>query len=552
VRSHPIVLATLLVPLPALAQQPVVSVREAGVPSAALFSLRAGDTSLRAGELDAAVKEYARAVLAAPSALVPRWSLGIALSATGRKELALKQYQEATKIAEDDLLTALLLQGALKECGNPGASEQVYLDTVRRFTRPGKPGLDASGSIARLEAFARQFPESPVLALLLGDAYQVAMRFSEAGSSYRRAIALAPSWNKPRINLGMAYLAQNKPTEAVGVLGGVLKKDPNNPRVVLAMGDAQFQAGNNRGALKLYSQIANVDSVAISAATGAARANVALGEIPSAISSLQNARKRSPKDPAPVAALADIQMKTGDFKGAVDSYASALKLTEEGGLFAARPSLQRALAEAQLASKQTEEAVKTLGRALQDDPENQALWRRLLARAYREQGDLPAAEQELKRALVADPALYPQETLAAISAEGWTEKFVAGFRADLQGARTGIRATGGGQNAIVVRSVQVSREAELVALTGLCHLLRFTNSVREEVSHRRELVALRGTGADLFLLAQAQERIGENADARESYGKAVAKNDLSPAIQKLAIQRIRILKELPGHVQQED
>lgn len=547
-RSHTLLFAALLVPLPALSQVPAVSVRESGLTSAALFSLRAGDTSLRAGELDAAVKEYARAVLAAPDALVPRWSLGVILSTTGRKELALKQYQEATKIAEDDLLTALLLQGALKECGNPGASEQVYLDTVRRFSRPGKPGLDASGSIARLEGFGRQYPDSPVVALLLGDAYQVAMRFSEAGASYRRAIALSPAWNKPRINLGLAYLAQNKATEAVEVLGGVLKRDPNNPRVVLAMGDAQFQAGNNKSALKLYSQIANVDSVAIPAATGVARASVALGQIPTAISSLQNARKRSPKDPTPVAALADIQMKTGDYKAAVDSYSSALRLTEEGGLFGARPSLQRALAEAQFSAKQTPDAVKTLGKALRDDPENEPLWRRLLARAYREQGDLPAAEQELKRALVVDTALYPQETLKAIATEGWTEKFVAGFRSDLQGARTGIRASGGGQSPIVMRTVQVSREAELVALIGLSHLLRFTNAVREEVSYRRDLVALRGSGADLFLLAQAQERIGDNADARETYGKAVAKNDLSPAIQKLAIQRIRLLKELPGHV----
>lgn len=526
--------------------QTAISIREAAVPSAAAQHLRLGDRQLREGELDAAVKSYAKAVLAAPKLLAARWCLGVMLSATRRTALAVKEYEEATRLAEDDLLTALLLQGALQEYGNPGASQQVYLDTVRRFSRPGKPGLDASGSIARLEASVKQLPESPVLALLLGDASQVAGQFDAASRAYRRAIALAPSWSKPQVNLALSYLAQGKPNLAVALLQGVLKQDPNNPRVLLAMGDAQFQSGNSKDALSIYRRLTTVDAVAVPAATGAARASVAMGQIPTAIHSLQTARSRSPKDPAPVAALADIQMRTGDFKAAVESYTSALRLTEEGGLFAARPSLQRALAESQLSAKRAPEALKTLQKALQDDPENESLWRRLMARAYLEQNDRPAAEQELKRALIAETALYPQETLSAIAQEQWTEKLIAGFRADLLGARTGVRGSVLGPGNIEVRSVQVSREGEVVALVGLAHLLRFTNAVREEVSLRRELVRLRGSGADWFLLAQAQERLGENADARGAYGEAVRKGDLSEAIQKLAIQRMRALALKPA------
>ena len=353
------------------------------------------------------------------------------------------------------------------------------------------------------------------------------------------------------MNLGISYLAQGKPNLAVAVLQGVLKQDPNNPRVLLAMGDAQFQAGNSQDALKIYSRLSSVDAVAVPAATGAARASVAMGQIPGAINSLQSARKRAPKDPAPVAALADIQMRTGDFTGAVESYTSALKLTEEGGLFAARPSLQRALAQSQLAAKHAPEALKTLSRALQNDPENESLWRRLMARAYFEQKDRPAAEQELKRALLAETALYPQETLNAIADEGWIEKFIAAFRADLQGARTGIRGSVATQGTIEVRSVSVSREGEILALCGLAHLLRFTNAVREEVSLRRDLVRLRSSGTDWFLLAQAQERLGENVDARTSYGESVRKRDLSSAIQKLAIQRIRVLAEKPARTSEQ-
>lgn len=527
----------------ALVQQ--VNIRPAGLSQATLNYLAKGDQSMRLGELSEAIQNYAHAVELAPTSLIGRWSLGVALSGSRRFELAVKQYREATRIAEDDLITALLLQGALQEYGDRGGSQQVYLDTVRRFTRLGKPGLDASGSLERLEAALKQRPDSPILSLLYGDTLQVALRFDDAGRAYRRASALAPLWTKPQINLGLSYLAQGKANLAVAALDGALKSDPKNPRALLALGDAQLQSGNNAGALKVYQQLMKIDSVAVPAATGAARASMALGQTGNAVTSLQDARRRAPQDPSPVAALAEIQMRTGSYSEAAESYTSALKLSEAGGLFAARPSLQRALAEAQLSAKRPGEAQKTLQKALQEDPENEALWRRLLAKSLLDQNDRPAAELELKRALSNETSLYPQDTLQAIAAEGWAEKFIASYRADIVGARTGIHSSGGGQSGIVVRSTSVSKEAELVGLTGLAHLLRFTGAIKEEISARRDLVRLRGSGADWFLLAQAQERSGENTDARASYSQAMRKGDLSSAIQKLALDRIRKLANLP-------
>lgn len=506
--------------------------------------LKLGDALLRQGKLSEALTHYYYARTAAPDSLIARWSLGITLSAQRRANLAVKEYRDATKLAEDDLITALLLQGALQENEEPGAAQQVYLDSVRRFSQKGKPGLDASGSLVRIQGALQKFPESPILTLLLGDAFQVSLRFDEAGRAYRRAIALAPSWPKPQINLGLSYLAQGKANQAVDMLGGALKFEPANPRALLALGDAQLQAGNNTGALKVYNQLTNINSVAVPAATGVARASMALGQASVAVTSLKNARQRAPRDPAPAAALAEIQMKTGNYADAAESYASALKLSEEGGLFSARSSLQRALAEAQLAAKRPADARQTLERALISDPENEALWRRLLAKSLIEQKDPISAEQELKRALVNEKTLYPKDTLEAIAAEGWTEKFIASFRADLQGSRTGVRSTSTGQSGVVISSMPISKEGELVALSGLAHLLRFTSAVREEVTVRRELVRLRGTGGDYFLLAQAQERLGEYTDARVSYGQARGKGDLPSSIQRLAGERQTKLADL--------
>ena len=99
-----------------LFQTPTVDIRPAGLSTKALAELKSGDRNLGLGEFAAATGSYIRAMEAAPNSLVARWSLGLALSALRRSPaLAVQQYREATRIAEDDLITALLLQGALQE-----------------------------------------------------------------------------------------------------------------------------------------------------------------------------------------------------------------------------------------------------------------------------------------------------------------------------------------------------------------------------------------------------------------------------------------------------
>lgn len=507
----------------------------------AIVRLRLGDQRMRAADFAEASLEYARGAELAPAALLPRLCLGVALTSGRKVALAVQQYRAAQRIAEDDLITALLLQGALQELGDTGAAQQVYLDAVRRFKKDGRPGLDSTGSLRRLQEAAKQFPESPIVALLSGDSCQVAQNFAEAVQFYKRAIALAPSWSKPQVNLGLAFLSENKPELAIVSLESALRRDPNNPQANLALGDAQLRTGKPQEALNSYRRVEKVPGVAVFAATGAAQVSVQLGQLDAAVRSLETARRIAPKDPAPVMALAEIQMKQRSFADAAGTYAAALKLSQEGGLFSARPSLYRALTEALIAAKKFDQAQENLQRALAEEPDNAPTWHRLSAQIAGEKGDFVQVERELKLALICETSFFPQETLDAISKRGLLEKFIVVFRGDYNGARTGLQDIPTSNGSVSIRSVTPSKENQVTALIGLGHLYRYLQRYPEEVSVRRDLVSLRGNGGDWFLLAQAQERLGERADARASYSRAIQTSDLTPSVQKLILARIRTL-----------
>jgi tetratricopeptide (TPR) repeat protein len=514
------------------------------LPAASVTAIRAGDRALRGGEFSAAAAQYARSAEAAPRAVLPRLLVGVALSAARRPDLAAAQFQAATQRAGDDLLAVLLLQGCIAERGDSAGAQALYLDAVRRFSRPGRPGLDASRSVTRLKAAVAVFPESPIAWLLLGDAYQVSETFEPADRAYRRAMVLAPTWAKPRVNLGLLLLAQNKPEQAVVVFEAALRSDPDNVAARLAMGEAQLKSGRNADAIVTYRRIERAPQVAAFANTGLAQASVNLRRYDDAIRYLDTAQNVAPRDPAPVTARAQVQITRGDYSGAADSLKAALRLSQEGGLFSARPSLLRALAEAQLSAHRPKDALETLRQAVQVEPDSAPAWHRLSAHAYEEMGDRAEMEQALRRALDAETDLFPQDTLNAIAARGLVEKFLAAYRTDLEAARTGVGTRRSSDGDLRIVSGTITPAGQVRCLAALGQLYRYQESASDEVAVRRDLCAQRGLGRDWFLLAEAQERLGERADARASYGQALTRGGLPVPIQTRARQRIAALENI--------
>ncbi|MES2460695.1 MAG: tetratricopeptide repeat protein, partial [Armatimonadota bacterium] len=411
---------TLLVSIPQPGHTniaPPVAIRSSTAAPVSLVS--SGDRLLRTGNIKAAADSYGRAAQSSPSQPLYQIMAGVALASAGRMNDALVAFRRADKLARGgDVLASLLVQGILSERSEDSAEAQaLYAKTVKRFSRPGTAGLDTTTSVARLVQAQKQFPQSPIVSLLLGDTYQLAEQWAKAEASYRLSIKLAPGWVKPRINLGLCQLAQGRSTEAVTAFQGALSLDPSNTQAQIAKADAQLQSGSLDDAVLSYRKVENSSNsrVAAQAATGIGQAYAQRGQVTEAVKSLNRAKILAPADPTPAAALAEVQSQAGNYPAAAREYSEALRLSG-GGLFASKGILYRALAETQLSARNSDGAIATINRALAEEPSSRPLWYRLWAQALFLRGDASGGEVKLKQSLESEGSRYPLDALNALNA----------------------------------------------------------------------------------------------------------------------------------------
>ena len=363
--------------------------------------IREGDRLLSAGNVQAASSSYLRAARSAPTQPLYQILAGVALASAGRMDEALSAFRRADTGANGGgLLASLLLQGVLSERPDGTAEAQaLYASIVKRYARAGGSGLDTSSSTKRLLQAQKQFGQSPILALLLGDTFQLGEQWAKSEASYRQAIQLAPVWAKPRINLGLCQLAQGHSSQAIATLQGALSLDPANTQAQIAKGDAQLQSGFVDDAVLSYRKVENSTNnrVAAQAATGIGQAYAQRGRTAEAVKSLNRAQQLTPSDPTPAVALGEVQSRAGNYSEAAKAYNAALRLSG-GGLFASKGVLYRTLAETQLSAKDSAGAIVTVRRALIDEPTNKPLWYRLWSQALYLKGDVPGGEAKLKQA----------------------------------------------------------------------------------------------------------------------------------------------------------
>jgi tetratricopeptide (TPR) repeat protein len=513
--------AVLLMLTTAAAQTDGVSTIVPGgfVMTSASLLMMEGDRLLRAGDVKAAAASYRRAAQAAPKQPLYQITAGVALASAGRMNEALAAFRRADTIARGgDVLASLLVQGILSENTEDGAEAQaLYSRIVQRFSRPGVPGLETTASVQRLLEAQKQFPQSPILSLLIGDTYQLAEQWAKAEASYGQAIQLAPGWVKPRINLGLCQLAQGRSSEAVSAFQGALALDPGNAQAQIAKADAQLQSGFVDDAVISYRKLEKSSNsrVAAQAATGIGQAYAQRGQVTEAVASLNRAKKLSPTDPTPAAALAEIQSQAGNYPAAAKAYDEALRLS--GGLFASKAILYRALTETQLSARDSEGAIATVGRALAEEPASKPLWYRLWAQALFLRGDVPGGETRLKQALELEGSRYPQDTLNALDARNLIPKLAADYSESLATAKDDA--------------------AKIRLLRPLANLVRFQQDTAGEIRYREMIVQLKPNGPDWFALAEAKERSGDSAGARSAYQKALDLGGLSAAALRQAKER---------------
>ncbi|MBC7805105.1 MAG: tetratricopeptide repeat protein [Akkermansiaceae bacterium] len=512
---------------------------------------RNGDRAIQIGEFDDAARAYAQAVLRSPNDPVLRLLTGVSLTTIRKPDVAVAQFKVACRLTGDDLVASLLLQGALAQTGQSDAAQTVYLEAVRRYGKPSG-GLDSSASLVRLKAALKTTPNSPILHLLVGDAYQIAENLPAANAAYRTAISFAPGWANPKVNLGLLRLAQDKPVEAVQLFESALKRDPENVALQFFRADAQREAGNLKGAIANYQRIqtrtasrGKTAPINAQALTGLGQAYAAGGRLEDALTAFNQARVIAPTDPAPPAAIGEVQTKKRDFEAAAQNYKDALRLTKASGLFGTQAVLYQALAQTQIAGKQTNAALQTLERALREQPESAGLWHRLRGEAMLSVGNQIAAEAAFRASLdaQADAGVFPQETLAVIASKGLLDDITAGYRANLSASGGGFARsmnTAPGSVGVIGRPADASPERETRALIALAAIAQYQSKTAEELAYREELTRRRSRGADWFALADAYDgRARDAAKAKQAYRQALNLGGLSDAQTERARLRMK-------------
>ncbi|MFY7951465.1 MAG: tetratricopeptide repeat protein, partial [Armatimonadaceae bacterium] len=294
--------------------------------------------------------------------------------------------------------------------------------------------------------------------------------------------------------------------EAISVLEQGLRLEPMDVRGRLAFADAQLASRAPESALRTYREVQTDPRFGATAQLGAGRAALALGREQDARRFFEGARRQSPRDPAAAVAVAQMQERQNDHRGAATSYADALRLAEEGGLFSARPSLLRSLVEAQIAAGELEIALDLLESARQNQSVQSALWWRLEATIWGRKSDFANRDRALREALESETGMVPAETLRLIDREGLSEKMVATIRTELDRRE---RPVGPAARMVIAPSMDVAPVAAPAAPGGV-------SASRSEggasASHRNETPSAAAAAAPGRLVGRRAEVPASAAD----------------------------------------
>lgn len=172
---------------------PLVEQMETLVLGERLYLLR-GQAAFRAGQYDAAVDAFSRAVEAGPDSVRARVNLGSALGSMGRTEEAIAQFREVLRIEPADLTAHYNLGQLLLAADQPGPAI-VHLQTVRE-----------------------QDPDDRDTLLALGRALGMLGRQSESVEALERAVSLDPEDTPAAVELAAAHLGAGRCASARAVL----------------------------------------------------------------------------------------------------------------------------------------------------------------------------------------------------------------------------------------------------------------------------------------------------------------------------------------------
>ena len=319
---------------PAKALESIQPMLASGTRTDPQLLLLAGETYLANGDLKQASVYYAAATDSKPQESIARTRLGQIALSKGDAEGGIRELEAATAL--------------------DGAPMQADIALILGHAKKN----DLNSALQAANAFVKKYPTNPVSQQLLGAIHVARNDAAAARAAFTKAVELNPTYLPAVVNLARLDIAEKKPAEARKRVEALVAKDPKNEQALLALADVMGR-------------------------TGASPADVA--------ATLQRAISANPQSVPARLALIGLQLRTKDSAAALSTaQAAAAALRNE-------PRILGALAQAQEAAGETNQAIETLNRWATLEPASATPLVRLAAMSARRK-DYPKAIELLRKA----------------------------------------------------------------------------------------------------------------------------------------------------------
>jgi putative PEP-CTERM system TPR-repeat lipoprotein len=250
---------------------------------------------------------------------------------------------------------------ALSQTYTSTTQADMALLTAHLRKRDFAKALDVASTIEKKQ------PAAPTGPFVRGVIYMAKRDFANARTNFEKAVAVQADYFPAVYNLSLIDVLDGKADAARKRYEALLAKDPKNEQVLLAMAELTATSGGSPADVK---------------------------------AAIERAVDANPDSVRSRLTLINYNLGTRDIKAAL----AAAQAAQAGPTLRNDPQLVEALASAQLASGETNQAIETLRRLTQMSPQNPTPWLQL-ANAYAVAKDYDAAIDASRKALAANPEL---------------------------------------------------------------------------------------------------------------------------------------------------
>lgn len=395
-------------------------------PDARLLGL-AGQVYVANGDYERAEEFFERAAKAAPQDARARVRLGIARMAGGDVDAAFEDLASASRLDESGI--------------------QADLALVMAHLRRG----DTDKAFAAQAELERKKPDSALVHNLRGGLMLARRDVPAARAAFDKALAIQPGYLAAAVNLARLDLAERKGADAVARLQAVVDLDPRNVEALLALADVRRAAGAAPvEVLAILERAAAVSPGALMPNLAIVQHHLQQQQAAPALQVAQKTASAHENDPRALEALARAQLAAGDSQQAISALNRLAALQPES------PMPLVALADVHRSLRDGAAAEQALRKALSVSPDSPEARQRLVALLV-ERGDRDGA---LRLARETQTRLADLPTGHVLEGDLHA---VGGKWADAAAAyRKAVERKGGGQAAIRLHAalLRAERKAE--------------------------------------------------------------------------------------------